>query len=721
MVQYYTLREAAEKLRMDPEKLKEMAKNNQLRAFQDRGTLRFRAPEIDEMARSLGLGSDPDLQLGELPAPKSGSKPPSSGKSPAPGAGKSPPPSSRRTMHVPADADLSLVGDEHDVVPIGDDPASHRGKPLSGSKPKSGPPKSGPPKSGPKGPQSPAPSHDSDVRLVSDGGGLDFQLEVDDNGSIAKPKEPPGGPKSPKAQKKRPSKFGPEEKPDSGVRIVPLDQASDSDVKIVQGDRPDDPNVVLGSMKTKTPSDSDVRMELADPPARQRGSQDPFVTEEIELDLEAMKEEQAKAKRRRPTKSSPELPTTSPFELSEEDAGEGSRGGKRTAKKDKDSSSDFELSPAEQSPIELGSDEIPIPLAKDDDEVGLGEISGGGGHPSGINLRDPRDSGISLEEGGSEEIEFTAAGGLGSTPKPGPRTPKPGPRTPKPGPRTPKPTPGGQDSSGEFELSMDDSPTGEEGNTSSEFELSLDPGTGEQDSSSEFELSLDANGPDSAASGSDLEDSSAVDSDSEFELSIDPSGELEGAGEAGLTDDEKDIFETDFEVPALEDESASEAVALDESDTDLEDSDFELDLSDEDLAAEEESGSQVVALEEGEDAADDEVELDEEEPPSRKPRKKVSAETEDFDEPLIDLDDMDTDAAAEEEAAVGAAALAPAAPWGVVPALFLFPAFIVMFFVVIMSFELLQTSWGYHTGGYGARLFVDPIARGLGMMDKDVP
>ena len=80
MVQYYTLREAAEKLRMDPEKLKEMAKNNQLRAFQDRGTLRFRAPEIDEMARSLGLGSDPELQLGELPAQKSGSKPPSSGK-----------------------------------------------------------------------------------------------------------------------------------------------------------------------------------------------------------------------------------------------------------------------------------------------------------------------------------------------------------------------------------------------------------------------------------------------------------------------------------------------------------------------------------------------------------------------------------------------------------------------------------------------------------------
>jgi len=40
---------------------------------------------------------------------------------------------------------------------------------------------------------------------------------------------------------------------------------------------------------------------------------------------------------------------------------------------------------------------------------------------------------------------------------------------------------------------------------------------------------------------------------------------------------ETDIFETDLEVPALDEESGSEVVPLDESDTDLESSDFDFD------------------------------------------------------------------------------------------------------------------------------------------------
>jgi len=72
MVQYYTLEQAAQLLRTTPDQLKEMAKKNEVRAFQDRGTLRFRSQEIDELARSRGLGSDPDLQLGEAKAAKPG-------------------------------------------------------------------------------------------------------------------------------------------------------------------------------------------------------------------------------------------------------------------------------------------------------------------------------------------------------------------------------------------------------------------------------------------------------------------------------------------------------------------------------------------------------------------------------------------------------------------------------------------------------------------------
>src|SRR6516165_6619394 len=74
MVQYYTLEQAAQMLLTTPEKLKDMAKKGEVRAFQDRGTLRFRSQEIDELVRLKGLGSDPELQLGEALAspPKSG-------------------------------------------------------------------------------------------------------------------------------------------------------------------------------------------------------------------------------------------------------------------------------------------------------------------------------------------------------------------------------------------------------------------------------------------------------------------------------------------------------------------------------------------------------------------------------------------------------------------------------------------------------------------------
>src|SRR3954469_13055176 len=75
MAQYYTLEEAARKLQLTPDEVKKVAEDKKVRTFRDRGTLRFRSQDIDELARSLGLGSEPDLQLGEVPPPKKSNSP----------------------------------------------------------------------------------------------------------------------------------------------------------------------------------------------------------------------------------------------------------------------------------------------------------------------------------------------------------------------------------------------------------------------------------------------------------------------------------------------------------------------------------------------------------------------------------------------------------------------------------------------------------------------
>jgi excisionase family DNA binding protein len=132
MQQYLTLDEAAKYLQMSPDELREMAKKKTVRAFQDRGTWRFRSQDIEELARTRGLSSDVELQLGE-------------GK---PASGASP-----RSSKKPTDSDLlpaDFTLDESEEVPLGRE--KHAGS-----------------KSG----RSPKPGSDSDVRLVMDGGEAD--------------------------------------------------------------------------------------------------------------------------------------------------------------------------------------------------------------------------------------------------------------------------------------------------------------------------------------------------------------------------------------------------------------------------------------------------------------------------------------------------------------------------------------------------------------------
>src|SRR5438132_2653827 len=70
MAQYYTLDEAAAKLGLGVDAFRRKLATewkNTPRRYPDGATLRFQVREIDDLARSLGKGSDPDVQLGDAP------------------------------------------------------------------------------------------------------------------------------------------------------------------------------------------------------------------------------------------------------------------------------------------------------------------------------------------------------------------------------------------------------------------------------------------------------------------------------------------------------------------------------------------------------------------------------------------------------------------------------------------------------------------------------
>ncbi len=146
MAQYFTLEQAAQILQVSVDRVKEMVKKNEVRAFQDRGTLRFRSQDIEEKARQLGLGSDHELQLGET-APKPGEGSPSSarrrakaagdaaaaksGKTPAPRTGTGKKASKLDPPKVSSDSDIRLVGESGEQtfdIDQSDEPASRGGR-----------------------------------------------------------------------------------------------------------------------------------------------------------------------------------------------------------------------------------------------------------------------------------------------------------------------------------------------------------------------------------------------------------------------------------------------------------------------------------------------------------------------------------------------------------------------------------------------------------------
>lgn len=409
-------------------------------------------------------------------------------------------------------------------------------------------------------------------------------------------------------------------------------------------------------------SDSDVRLDGGKSKkgkSEGKGDETGVPTEEIALDFSGPGS--AVIKGGSSAKLSAPKSTGSSGKLSSSEASRG--GSKPTA-----DSSEFELS------LDADSDDFELQMNPDSsgDEVDLGSMpkekgagaSSGKAGKSGINLRDPADSGISLEKKGKE----TAAK---------------------------KKTDESDDADVDFELSLDSSAIASSSKLGApkSGKLILDA-----DSDSEFELTLDDSG---GSGGSSLEQAAL------------------SAAELEQSDDKGDIFETDFEIPPMpQDESASEAVAI-ESDTDLDQADIAVDDEVSDVVVEEEeaSESEVVLLGDEDEApapksaskvrlkkpprADEiegDVALDEDEDSAAAALKGVKSRKRGLDE--------DED---EEAAPAGAVIERPTKPWGIVPTLFLAPTLLLMLVGGLMGFEMLNTMWGYQQ----PRKPAAPIIRGL--------
>jgi hypothetical protein len=472
------------------------------------------------------------------------------------------------------------------------------------------------------------------------------------------------------ADKKKPKKK------DDDEPLVFVD--TDDDALVLADDSksssPKSSGKLVPNKKPKDGSDSDVRLDSgkgkAGKPAPKKPKTDEdsdIPTEEISIDLAGPGSAIIKGG------SSAKLSAPKTGGSSGRPAADGKKPGSRPTAPD---SSEFELS------LDADSDDFELQMNADGssggDEVDLGSMpkeKGGSGKASqsGINLSTPADSGIPL--GGKKDAKK------------------------KEEKKEEKKQDDSDESDVDFEPSLDSSsvPSSTKLGAPKSGKLVLDA-----DSSSEFELTLDD------SSNSSLEQA-ALGSD-----------ELDDGGDKG------DIFETDFEIPPMPDESASEAVAL-ESDTDLEKSDFELAMDDSDVVSEEPSGSEVVLLE-------DEAEADA--PKSKsKIKKKAAAVDADVDVDLADepAEDDDGSAAAalkgvkgkprddddDEVVPAGSVIERPTKPWGIVPLLFLAPSVLVVLVGALMSYEALQTQWGYQQPRKPTAPLIHAIASQLKMELRD--
>ena len=231
MAQFYNLDEASARLGVTPEEFKRKLRDEwkSVRSFRDGATLRFRAADIDELARTLGAASDPGLPLGDA-APLSDSseelslEPPKTPASkPKVGSGRNLNAPSGKNLKPPAnkpkvgaDAPLFLGDDSDDIFALPSDDAKPKSKPRPGAK------------------------TDSDVRLdqtpAAGGGGggateeIELELPPASGVGLGKSSAKLTGPKSSGKLAGGGAKIpGPTDSPDDGSSEFELSLDSDSD------------------------------------------------------------------------------------------------------------------------------------------------------------------------------------------------------------------------------------------------------------------------------------------------------------------------------------------------------------------------------------------------------------------------------------------------------------------------------------------------------------
>jgi len=226
-------------------------------------------------------------------------------------------------------------------------------------------------------------------------------------------------------------------------------------------------------------------------------------------------------------------------------------------------------------------------------------------------------------------------------------------------------------------LLLDDSNGSDQG-LSSSIELQSESGG----DSSEFELSVEE-------SGSDL-------------LSLDGSMSGEGVGTQVVDDSSSD---SEFELNLDEDSGVVSDVEA-AADGGL-DSSFELEPSDSD------SGSQVVEVEDGNDAdpMGATAEFNELEVVEDGSSSQVVAidEVEEVEEVVEEVSEV-TEEFEEEVEESRTLVYAGDAPWGALPTIFLIPGVLILFVVGLMSLELMRGMYGFNKGTGFTSIIIKPIA-----------